>query len=234
MFAPPPAHVLHHLATPPRVSSWDRSTAASQIKLSAYVAHVERLLHDDLDRLAGHDIALALHVQAGVDASSGDLDNYLLPVAHRVGGHRLTAAFGLKGAHRAAVGVATAVRAPAPGAWAFARAVSGRSAETLTWRQEIDAQVRAQAPGPANDGPLELHVVFRVGPVRNWLNLWKPAIDSFGGIVGDGPRPFNPADHRIVWLGLHRQVDESRHHDVELQVWWRPSPFAAAADRPLR
>lgn len=40
-------------------------------------------------------------------------------------------------------------------------------------------------PGPP---PVRMQMSFTVGPGRNWLNLWKPAIDALGKILGHAAR----------------------------------------------
>jgi hypothetical protein len=68
-----------------------------------------------------------------------------------------------------------------------------------------------------------MELAFRVGPGREWTNLWKPAIDALGGILGlAGTRPWHPRDDRITALSLHRTIDDALVHAVELGVWWRP------------
>jgi hypothetical protein len=67
----------------------------------------------------------------------------------------------------------------------------------------------------------DLQICFRVSPKINWANLWKPAIDSLGPILGEGSKPFSPNDDRILRLALHRLVDSNIGFDVELGVWWR-------------
>jgi len=68
-----------------------------------------------------------------------------------------------------------------------------------------------------------MEITFRVGPRRAWTNLWKPAIDALGGILGlVGTRAWHPRDERIGALSLHREVDDHLEHAVELGVWWHP------------
>jgi hypothetical protein len=58
---------------------------------------------------------------------------------------------------------------------------------------------------------------------RNWSELWKPAIDALGPVLGirDPRYPFRPDDDRIVDLELHRNIDESLENDVIVDIWWR-------------
>jgi hypothetical protein len=109
---------------------------------------------------------------------------------------------------------------PCSVAWSFAEARPSVSAQSRAWKEQIAAQLPTVA---ASDDPVELQLCFVVGPRRNWANLWKPAIDALGGVLGEDPggRPFHPRDDRVVRLGLHRVVDPSAVHDVAIGVWWR-------------
>jgi hypothetical protein len=65
-------------------------------------------------------------------------------------------------------------------------------------------------------------VRFTVARARNWSNLWKPAIDALGPMLGipNPAKPFDPLDDRIVSLGLHRTVDDSVGWGVIVEAWW--------------
>jgi hypothetical protein len=54
----------------------------------------------------------------------------------------------------------------------------------------------------AGAGPVRVDIAIATGPSRNWANLWKPLIDSFGPVLGEDPcHPFHPHDDRITGLG---------------------------------
>ena len=62
------------------------------------------------------------------------------------------------------------------------------SASTLAYKEQIYAAVAGAAELPA--GPVRLELAFVVGPGRNWLNLWKPTIDSLDPLLGRySPKP---------------------------------------------
>lgn len=67
---------------------------------------------------------------------------------------------------------------------------------------------------------------MRVGPQRNWRNLWKSTLDAFEPVLGrtDPARAFHPRDDRITLLALHRSIDPGLGHAVELGFWWRVAP----------
>lgn len=92
------------------------------------------------------------------------------------------------------------------------------SADTTAYKQ----QIRAGLDGvePIADGPVALDIAFRVGPRRNWINLWKPTIDALGPILAtDAPaRQWHPRDGRIVELGLHRAVAPDLGYAVHIDI----------------
>ena len=69
-------------------------------------------------------------------------------------------------------------------------------------------------------------MAFRVGPGRAWHNLWKPAIDALGVVLGvPGPRRWHPRDGRITELGLTVEVIEALGWDVLIDYWWQARPW---------
>lgn len=94
------------------------------------------------------------------------------------------------------------------------------SYERTAWKHELhdrlmQARVAAIRPGPATMG-----IALTTGPGRNWAALWKPLIDAFGPVLGEGLRPFHPHDDRIVSIGLHHHVTSGIGHDVIIDAWW--------------
>ena len=147
-----------------------------------------------------------------------DLDNYLFPLVTRLGPRRFASVWGTKGrAPHSSIRVDTARRAAEGLRATLYRVRATRSAQTAAWKEEIRDQLLGAAE--IADGPVKLELSLRVGPGRNWANLWKPAIDSLGPILGsEGSRPWNPRDGRVVQLGLHQEVDASLGHAVEIAV----------------
>ena len=90
--------------------------------------------------------------------------------------------------------------------------------------RKSDEQLAQEVPVlKTGSGPVDMHVGFVVSRARNWTTLWKPAIDSLGGILGmDDPRhPFRPRDDRIVRLAFHRTIDDSVGWNIHVGFWWR-------------
>jgi hypothetical protein len=65
---------------------------------------------------------------------------------------------------------------------------------------------------------VSLELSFIVGLTRNWMNLWKPTIDSLGSLLGHTAeaKEWNPNDGRIVELALHCAVDPGAGNNVVL------------------
>ncbi len=217
----------------PRLASWDKASHPSQVRLAAFLDHAESRAHQLPALRDAFSLDLDVVLPPGVDVfESGDLDNYIYPLAQRLGGDRLDSAWVAKGRGDGASGlrVDRAIEGPIPKGddWTVVRVLATGSADTKLWKARIADQVAACA-APAPPGPLEMQIGFRVGPRRAWINLWKPTIDALGAILGlvSPVNPFHPQDGRIVRLGLHRTIAPELTHDVGLIFLWRPArgPF---------
>jgi len=93
------------------------------------------------------------------------------------------------------------------------------SATSRAWKEGLATAV-GRHESADRSGPLELRIRFGVSPQRNWVTLWKPAIDALGGILGEGDRPWHPRDDRISLLVLERKLRPDLGWDVELDVGW--------------
>lgn len=211
------------LTTAPRLASWDASTHPAQVALREYLRAVSETLVSSSLPGSGLSLMLSVGLEPGVDPIGGgrDLDNYLFPLVHHLGSQRFDSVWGRKAVGHSEIAVGDARELPEEhwlAGWKSAAAITRASASTTQWKEEILAQVIGE---PAEEGPVELHIAFRVGPTRNWANLWKPAIDALENVLGVGPRRFHPRDDRVVILGLHRTVDPSLRNTVELGLKWR-------------
>ena len=219
------------LPVAPVLASWDRSDQPSQVALAGFLDRLEPIVGPALASSAS-PLALALEVglPTGTPLSSGgrDLDNYLFPIVQRFGPARFAAVFARKHHQRSAITIGPAVPGntdPAKGGWSrFAAWLTG-SSQTVVWKQQLADALAATGPVVVEEGPVALHVAFRVSAQRNWASLWKPTIDALGGILGlDKPdQPFHPRDDRIVDLGLQHAIDPSIGHAVGVAVWWKPA-----------
>lgn len=175
----------------PRLASWDAKHSATQQALQRYLERIEECVNvanaSALHLVVHHDIA-------GSDDRGHDLDNYLYPIVHRLGPNQFLLARASKTSRfsdRIIVGRARQDRNVLAGSgWRFASMTTTTSSDRREWKEEVHEQLTAGVTGSVAPGPIELEIAFRVGPSRTWTNLWKPAIDSLGPILGEGHRSF--------------------------------------------
>src|SRR6266576_4809443 len=139
----------------PQLASWDRAGHPSQVKLGRFLAHVDTIARPVLAAVGGRVAAeLIVGFSDGVSLTDGghDLDNYLFPVAQRLGPERVAAIFGRKihGPSSLAVGPAQPDMAGATPQ--FSTRMAG-SCERTEWKQKLHDRLAVQAatidPGPA-------------------------------------------------------------------------------------
>jgi hypothetical protein len=207
----------------PQLDSWDRADNRSQVQLGSFLDEAETLLAasriDDPWALR-LDVGLPPHLDL---LDKRDLDNYAKPLASRLSDSGLVSVWCTKrsGGH-SAVRIEAARELPAPAAGVL------HATTTVSWDgPAAKEQIRSVLAGVPElpDGPVKLELAFTVGPSRNWLNLWKPTIDSLGALLGhDQPfRPWNPRDGRITELGMHLHIDRSLRYEVLIGIAARPA-----------
>jgi hypothetical protein len=206
----------------PQLASWDRAAHPSQVKLRRFLAHVDAIAGPVLAAVSGRVTAeLIVGFSEGVSLIDGghDLDNYLFPVAQRLGPQRVAAIFGRKIHGPSSLAVGPAQPDTARATPQFSARMAG-SAERGQWKQALHDRLAVQA-AIIDPGPAGLTIAVTTGPGRNWASLWKPLIGAFGPVLGEDPtRPFHPHDDRIVSLGLHHTIDTGIAHDVIIDAWW--------------
>ncbi|MGB8019708.1 MAG: hypothetical protein WCF04_00605 [Candidatus Nanopelagicales bacterium] len=207
----------------PVLESWNAKDHPDQVRLAAYLDEMVKsvALEGTADHLA-LELIVGLPTSKSLAAGGGDLDNYLFPVARRLGAKRFDAVFGAKrhsDASTVAVSPAVEARPTRPPDMTVR---TTESASSRAWKERVRAACASAAPSSPISGPISIDIEFRLSSARNWATLWKPAIDSLGPLLGtpDSKKPFAPADDRIVALGLHRHLDEALGWDIALQVWW--------------
>lgn len=202
----------------PQLDSWDRADNRSQVQLGSFLDEAETLLAasriDDPWALR-LDVGLAPHLDL---LDKRDLDNYAKPLASRLSDSGLVSVWCTKrsGGH-SAVRIEAAREVTAPSAGVL------QATTTASWDgPAAKEQIRSALAGVPElpDGPVKLELAFTAGPSRNWINLWKPAIDSLGALLGhDQPfRPWNPRDGRITELGMHLHIDPSLRYEVAIGI----------------
>ena len=236
------------LSVEPQLTSWDRVGSPGQVRLGHFLDHaaalaapafagdggllaVELTVVRAAARAAGERLRdvggslVAVELTVGIPAhlplagGGRDLDNYLFPLAQRLGPGRIAAMFGRKdrGVSFLAIGPAEPDgKAPAQ----FTTRLTGSYTSTQ-WKSALHDQLSATAHPLPGTGPVAVTIGITTGPGRNWANIWKPLIDAFGPVLGESPlRSFHPGDDRITDLGLHHRVDPSVGHDVIVSASW--------------
>jgi hypothetical protein len=189
------------LSVAPQLASWDRAGHPSQ--LAGFLAHVDAVAGPVLAGVSG-PVAAELIVGFGDDVpltgGGRDLDNYLFPVAQRLGPARVAAIFGRKVHGHSSLAVGPAQPDTAGAIPQFSTRIAGSYARK-EWKQELHDRLAVQATA-ADRGPVGMDIAVTTGPGRNWTSLWKPLIDAFGPVLGEDPaRPFHPAAALAVGPG---------------------------------
>ena len=207
----------------PQLASWDIAGSPGQLRLGDFLDYAEAAaapLMAAVDGLLAVELTIGLPSELSLTGGGRDLDNYLFPLAQRLGPTRIAAMFGQKvhGPSFLAVGRAQPDHSASPPQ--FSAQIAGsyvRKEWKITLREQL-LQVQHAVPAA---GPIGMTISIITGPGRNWANLWKPLIDAFGPVLGENPeQPFHPNDDRITSLGLHHNVNTAIGHDVIITAWW--------------
>jgi hypothetical protein len=213
------------LRTPPRLASWNAAGHPDQVRLTVSLDRADKLLAPTLTQLTG---SVALRLDVGLPdhilmLDAHDLDNYALPLAHRL---TTTQSLDLvsiwvtkSAAETSLIRSETATHASLPGPFDYHVTVrTTASASTMAYKQQVSTGLTDAAELPP--GPIAMELAFVVGPRRNWLNLWKPTIDALDRLLGRTypDREWHPRDGRITELGLHRTIDETLGNNVAITI----------------
>jgi hypothetical protein len=212
----------------PVLALWDAKNAPSQIRLTSYLSE----LIPRLGPLPSSDEPLFLDFQIGVSTPERllvacDLENYLFPLfgAKWLPPNRFVLVSASKQVgiqHRITIGIACPEQPPSHG-WQVAAVSAGAGYTTKRWKERVREELALKAM-PLPPGAAHVQIAFQCAQGRNWTNLWKPAGDCMGPILGENRQyGFNPCDDRIVELRLHRVIDSTCGHDIRLHFWWRPA-----------
>lgn len=212
------------LAFAPLVESWERRDHPSQLRLAEYREAIRAIAEPALATLQP-PLALGFHVAGRADIASGcDLDNFLTPVVKALGGgDALSFVWATRGRpdEHAMLTIARAAdaRLRMEGRLSHVVARIHGSPERREWKAAVASAVGVH-DSARSSGPIELAIRFGLSPRRNWVSLWKPAIDALGGVLGEGDRPWHPRDDRISLLVLERELRPELGWDVELGITW--------------
>jgi hypothetical protein len=220
---PVPDVDMHELDTHPVLESWNRKDHPDQIRLLAFLDSVERAVSDQVDR--PHPWAVVVHIglpERTALQRGHDLDNYLFPIARRLGAQRIQGIYGRKRtAASSHIGITSAVPVEAARPSDICVRTTA-SASSSGWKGQIHDACRNAVERPLPVGDVGLAMRFTVSTRRNWSTLWKPAIDALGPVLGipNPARPYHPNDERIVDLSLQRVIDDGYGDLVLVEAWW--------------
>jgi hypothetical protein len=211
----------------PLLATWEAASHPSQQRMRAYLVE----LVDTLGPLPEQPAALFLHMDISVSDPMAllkhhDLENYLTPVAARLGGSRFVLASAVKrlgGPSQLIVGEAAPSRCLPDASWSNFNWHSAGGAGTSAWKMGLRTALLDTRPVLLPAGPVEVQIAWRCAPSRAWVNLWKPTGDAMGPVLGEPQpaHPFNPADDRIVAIQLHRVPDSTMGRAIDVGLWWR-------------
>jgi hypothetical protein len=216
------------LKIPPPLASWNAGGDRAQLRLKEFGEHAAQMALPLMEQL---NDPLALRLDVGLPPNKvllnqRDLDNYADPLARHLSqasGRQFTSVWCTKHhAETSFLHVSTAIRCHARDIqrqhWLIVRTTA--SWEKDAAKRQIYSQLEENGVVQLDEGPVSLHLAFTVGHSRNWINLWKPTIDSLDLILGrtHPAELWNPRDGRITELGLHCEVDGDLGNDVLIAV----------------
>ena len=211
------------LSVQPQLASWDIAGSPGQVRLGDFLDHAEAAaapMMAAVDGLLAVELTVGLPGELSLTGGGRDLDNYLFPLAQRLGPARIAAMFGQKvhGPSFLAVGRAQPDHGASPSQ--FSTQIAG-SYVRKEWKTTLRERILRVQHAVLETGPISMTISITTGPGRNWANVWKPLIDAFGPVLGENPElPFHPDDDRITSLGLHHNVNTAIGHDVIITACW--------------
>jgi hypothetical protein len=188
LFATPDPGARLVLSGAPLLESWNVADHPDQLRLRAYLDSVAVALNvGEWAPYEQYSIELVVGLPdcLPVDRGGRDLDNYLYPLARRLGPGRIVAAFGRK-THQpqSTIAVAPAELADRPTGPPQLVVRTSVSAQTAAWKQAIHQACADAVTRPLPPGPVSLCIQLGVSSRRKWTALWKPAIDALGPVLG--------------------------------------------------
>ncbi len=213
----------------PLLASWEKSTHPAQQRLRAYLSELVGVI----GLLPPEPAELFLHLNVDVQDSKRllrhyDLENYLKPMFGRqwLDPSRfvlVSAAKSLGNGSSLVIGSVKSCENIEDGKWEHFSCNAGSGVETKKWKANLCSKLESSRPALLPEGAVQVRLAWRCAPSRNWTNLWKPTGDCMGPVLGEDfpQKPFNPRDDRINYLELHRIIDQSLGHSVEVGMWWR-------------
>ncbi len=139
MFARPDVAPVE-LRLAPVLESWNARNHPDQLRLDAFLGHVEATVSNIPDSHLSLDLRVGLPESKSLVSGGGDLDNYLFPIARRLGAARFDAVFASKH-HANHSTIAVTVSEPLDGVREPDMSVrTTASASTKAWKEEVQAR----------------------------------------------------------------------------------------------
>jgi len=192
----------------PQLASWDRAGHPSQVKLARFLAYVDGIAGPVLATVSGRVAAeLIVGFSDGASLIEGghDLDNYLFPVAQRLGPERVAAIFGRKIHGPSSLAVGPAQPDTAEATPQFSTRMAG-SYERREWKQKLHDRLAVQA-ATIDPGPVGLKIALTTGPGRKLGQPLEAAHRCLRPRAGRRPHPAVPPAR-----GPYRQPRPASHH----------------------
>jgi hypothetical protein len=177
------------LSVEPQLASWDIAGSPGQVRLGEFLDHAEAAaaaMIAAVEGLLAVELNVGLRDELALTGGGRDLDNYLFPLAQRLGPERIAAMFGRKvhGPSFLAVGHAQSDHvASSP---QFSTQITG-SYVRPEWKATLHERLLKVQHAVLAAGAIDMTIGITTGPGRNWANIWKPLIDSFGPVLGEIP-----------------------------------------------
>jgi hypothetical protein len=223
----PVTHQLEGIT--PLVAQWEKNTHPAQVRLTAYLQHIT----SSLSTIPPPPAPLFLQLHVRVDnphrlLHQYDVENFLTPLfgPTRLDTSRFYLVIGTKDTStpsHISVGIASSDSAPSQlASWAHCTVQTTSSTSSKEWKESLRQALEKVAPAPLRDGPISAQIHFRCSTTRNWSQLWKPAGDAMGPVLGyiNATQLYHPKDDRLVRIEFHKQVDDTMGHSVQVNYYW--------------
>jgi len=184
-----PAHRVA-LSVEPQLASWDIAGSPGQVRLGEFLDHAEAAA---APILAAVDGALVVELNVGLrdklplTGGGRDLDNYLFPLAQRLGPASIAAMFGRKVYGSSFLALGHAQPDDGVSSAQFSTQIAGTYIRP-EWKAILRERLLQVHHAVPVAGAIGMTICITTGPGRNWANIWKPIIDSFGPVLGEVTR----------------------------------------------
>ena len=210
----------------PLLACWESKTHPAQMRMQA---HLESLTAQ-LAVIKELDSGLCLEYDIDVERPERmfrhhDLENYLTPIAQRLGGRKFSLARARKyvgGGSRLRISTCRKQERRMESQWPTVSTTIAGSVDRKEWKSSLVDCVSEHLSEPLGPGLVHLEVAWRTNPELNWTRLWKPTGDGLGPLLGYSRvgASFHPQDDRITSIGFHLTHDPLIKRSVELVMAW--------------